>query len=486
MSSTQPSSDRAALPAIIQGGMGVGVSDWQLAQAVGRCGQMGVVSGTALDSVFIRRLQQGDREGNLRRALESFPWHGMAERMLKAYWVPGGIAPEASYKATPMATAALTRAHIELLVVANYCEVALAKEGHNAPIGINYLEKVQLPLLPSLLGAMLAGVDAILMGGGIPLAVPGILDKLACWEAVEKRLEVEGCGSYTQWLVPAELAEGGAWPALERPAFLAIVSSDVVAKALLRRASGEVDGFIVENHTAGGHNAPPRRAPGAEDDAGSAFGPKDVPNVEGVRALGRPFWLAGGYGAPEGLRAARAEGAQGIQVGTLFAFCRESGLAPHLKEAALRRVAGGDLEIITDLRASPTGYPFKLAALPEAPAGYAALEARRRVCDLGYLRTIYVRADGSLGYRCPAEPEEAYLAKGGASEDTVGRRCLCNGLLGAIGLGQRRGQGSEPAMVTAGEQLDQLARLVARQGLDYSAQEVIAYLLGEGLPPTVP
>ena len=45
------------LPKIIQGGMGVGVSSWRLARAVSALGQLGVVSGTALDQVLARRLQ---------------------------------------------------------------------------------------------------------------------------------------------------------------------------------------------------------------------------------------------------------------------------------------------------------------------------------------------------------------------------------------------------------------------------------------------
>jgi nitronate monooxygenase len=39
-------------PKIIQGGMGVGVSNWRLAQAVSKLGQLGVVSGTALDQLL--------------------------------------------------------------------------------------------------------------------------------------------------------------------------------------------------------------------------------------------------------------------------------------------------------------------------------------------------------------------------------------------------------------------------------------------------
>jgi len=47
-------------PWLIQGGMGVGVSGWRLARAVARTGQLGVVSGTALDTLLIRVLQSGD------------------------------------------------------------------------------------------------------------------------------------------------------------------------------------------------------------------------------------------------------------------------------------------------------------------------------------------------------------------------------------------------------------------------------------------
>ena len=54
------------LPTIIQGGMGAGVSSWRLAQAVSQLGQLGVVSGTALDLIFARRLQDGDPGGHMR------------------------------------------------------------------------------------------------------------------------------------------------------------------------------------------------------------------------------------------------------------------------------------------------------------------------------------------------------------------------------------------------------------------------------------
>ena len=53
--------------------MGVGISNWRLASAVSRLGQLGVVSGTALDQVLARRLQDGDPGGHVRRSLARFP-----------------------------------------------------------------------------------------------------------------------------------------------------------------------------------------------------------------------------------------------------------------------------------------------------------------------------------------------------------------------------------------------------------------------------
>ena len=53
-------------PLIIQGGMGAGVSNWVLARAVALKGQLGVVSGTVLDTIIVRRLQDGDKGGAAR------------------------------------------------------------------------------------------------------------------------------------------------------------------------------------------------------------------------------------------------------------------------------------------------------------------------------------------------------------------------------------------------------------------------------------
>ena len=69
-------------PWLIQGGMGEGVSGWRLARAVARTGQLGVVSGTALDTLLIRVLQSGDPGGHLRRALAAFPVPSVTTRSM--------------------------------------------------------------------------------------------------------------------------------------------------------------------------------------------------------------------------------------------------------------------------------------------------------------------------------------------------------------------------------------------------------------------
>ncbi len=221
-------------PQIIQGGMGVGVSGWRLARAVTRQGQLGVVSGTGLAVVFARRLQEGDPGGHMRRALAHFPIPGIADRLLQRYFIPGGKAPNQPYKLTPMPQMQSAAPFLELTVAANFAEVFLAKEGIPGCIGINYLEKIQLTTLPSLFGAMLAGVDCVLMGAGIPRFIPGVLDAFAQGQPAELKIDVEDAPAneqHTMRFDPAAFCGGTALP-LRRPFFLAIISSAILATTL--------------------------------------------------------------------------------------------------------------------------------------------------------------------------------------------------------------------------------------------------------------
>lgn len=458
--------------------MGVAVSDWKLANAVSRLGALGVVSGTALAGVLARRLQAGDASGAMRRALEKFPIPAVAERILARYHVPGGKADDAAFKSTPMPTLQPGPALTELTVAANFVEVHLAKAGHNGVVGINLLEKIQLPTLASLYGAMLARVDYVLMGAGIPRTIPGLLDRLAAGEPAKQKIDVVGATAGEEHKVrfdPAAFFEGAA-PRLSRPLFLAIVASATLAMTLARKANGHVDGFVVECELAGGHNAPPRGqmqlSPGGEP----VYGPRDVPELAKIRELGLPFWLAGSYATPEKLAEALRLGAAGIQVGTAFAFCDESGIEPGLKRRTIQASRAGAAKVFTDPAASPTGFPFKVAELPGTLSEPAVFAARERVCDLGFLREPYRQADGSIGYRCAAEPVDDYVRKGGNVTDTVGRKCLCNGLMATAGFAQVRAGQPEPAIVTAGNEVTDLARFLPNGDDRYTAADVLNYL----------
>jgi len=473
-----------AYPKIIQGGMGVAVSGWPLAQAVARTGQIGTVSGTALGAILARRLQTGDPGGHFRRALDHFPFPEMARRILDAFYIPGGKKNDAPFRLSALPTLKAERAFLELTVTANFAEVFLAKEGHSGPVGINYLEKIQLPTLPSLFGAMLARVDYVLMGAGIPRTIPGVLDAFAQGRPAELLIDVIGAlpGELTlERFDPASFC-GGPAPQLARPRFLGIVSSDILAATLAKKSSGAIDGFVIEGETAGGHNAPPRGTLQLSDDGQPVYGPRDRPNLERIRDIGLPFWLAGSYGHPDKLREALDLGAAGIQVGTAFAFCAESGITPEIKQEAIRLSRAGQTVVFTDPKASPTGFPFKVVHMTGTLSETEVYQRRRRICDLGYLRHLYRRDDGTVGYRCPAEPAADYVRKGGDEADTLGRKCICNCLPATVGLPQVRrtpdgGWENEPPLLTAGNDAGTIRDFIPDGADTYSAADVIRRLL---------
>lgn len=476
------SSTSMALPLIIQGGMGAGVSDWRLARAVSLTGQLGVVSGTALACILARRLQVGDLDGNMRRALAHFPVPGIADQILADYYIPGGKAALTPFKLTPLPNLQPGADFVALTVAANFVEVFLAKEGHAGLVGINFLEKIQFPTLPSLFGAMLAGVDYVLMGAGIPRSIPGVLDQLAKGKPVTLKIEVDGALPEEEFVSAFDPATfcGGTAPTLSRPKFLGIVASATLAMTLARKSNGQVDGFVVEGETAGGHNAPPRGALQLTSSGEPIYGPRDVPDLEKIRELGLPFWLAGSYGTPDKLNEAVQLGAAGIQVGTAFAFCAESGIRADLKHQVLQLSQEGNARVFTDPLASPTGFPFKVVPLPGTLAAPDPTAPRARLCDLGYLRHAYRKEDGSLGYRCPAEPAENFARKGGSPMETHGRHCVCNGLVATIGLAQiRPDQSSDLPLITAGNDVAHVARFLRPGKTSYSAAEVVEQLLAK-------
>lgn len=484
-------------PMIIQGGMGVAVSDWRLAAAVTRTGQLGVVSGTALEVVCTRRLQDGDPGGHVRRALSAFPVPRIAEWILAAYFQPQGRAEGEPYRAVPRFTLQPSARLAELVVASNFVEVFLAKQAGGGPVGINYLRKIDMPLPAACYGALLAGVDYLLVGAGNPGEVPELVRRLSRHEDVELPVRVQGArssdGPYAIGFSPASVVGTGRAP-LPRPDVLAIVASNDLARALAEDPLTRPDGFVVEGPSAGGHNAPPR-GPRRTDPLGQpVYDERDAVDVPDVVRLGLPVWLAGSYGTPAGVRAALDAGATGVQVGTAFAYCAESGFAPEIKAAVLAGVARGTVRTRSDWRVSPTGFPFRVVELDGTLSDPAVRDARVPVCDLGMLRSAYLDPEGRVGYRCPAEPAAAYVGHKGGREATMsGRVCLCNALMASAGWPQRRRNGYvEPPLVTAGSDLGPVTELMRRTptgeaavGGGYRAADVVAHLLS-GLVAELP
>jgi len=467
---------QGVLPPIIQGGMGVAVSDWRLARAVSTRGQLGVVSGTAIDTVLVRRLQDGDIGGHMRRAMAAFPIPGVAAEALRRYFLPEGTRGDKPYAMLPMYRQKVTAMRNALSVLGAFVEVHLAKEGHGGMVGINLLTKIQMPNLALLYGAMLAGVDVVLMGAGIPREIPPALDRMVEHQPAELRLEVVGESAGTPEFIrfdPMEIWGDTPPPKLTRPMFFPIVASNSLATMFARKGGGKIDGLVIEGPTAGGHNAPPRGEPTFNERGEPVYGPRDEVDLAKIAELGLPFWVAGGMGSAEHLRMVQAQGATGIQVGTLFAFCEDSGLNPELRASVLRRAAKAEVDVLTSAQASPTGYPFKVVRWDDDPALH---HDRGRICDLGYLRSAYREPDGGIGYRCASEPEDQYVKKGGTMEETVGRQCLCNGLMANIGMGQVRDGGLEPPLLTSGDDLKVIAKFLKGRN-SYSAADVLEALL---------
>lgn len=456
-------------PLIIQGGMGIAVSNYHLAKAVSMAGQLGVVSGTAIDAVMAMRLHYGDILGNVRRSLNNFPVKEIGQQMIDKFYNANNKLKN-MFKFT-MPSLNMSEEKENEIVTANFSEVFLAKEGHKGIVGINFLEKIQFPNLAGIYGAILAGIDYIIMGAGIPKEIPAVIEKLTRHEKVEYTCNVEN-SKEPRKLIFDPSRFGLSHLKLKRPKFLAIISSNILASTLMKKSSVAPDGFIVEGHQAGGHNAPPRISGIFNDSGEPVYGEKDNVDLEKLKELNVPFWLAGSYGTKEGLEKALSAGAAGIQAGTVFAFTKEAGFTDDIKHKVL---LSDNIHIKTDPLASPTGFPFKTAEVAGTLSDENVYNNRQRVCNLGYLRTAYEKADGTIGYRCAAEPVEQYVKKGGKEENTRGRKCLCNALMSAAGypLTNKSGELEKP-LITMG---DDFQSVISRP-YGYTAADVINEITG--------
>lgn len=456
--------------------MGIAVSNWELAKTVSLQGQLGVVSGTAIDNVMARRLQDGDLSGNTRRALAQFPNQEIVKKILDKYFIEGGKAPEASYVMVPKITLEQKRDAQEILIVANFVEVWLAKEGHDGLVGINFLHKIQMTTAAGVFGAMLAGVDYIIMGAGIPRELPKLIRQLAKLEVGSVPVDVIGGPAQLTTINPLDFVPAST--KIKKPKFLAIISVDVLGAYLARDEETRPDGFIIEHNSAGGHNAPPRGKWEFDANGEPIYGPKDIADIEKMKKLELPFWLAGTYGSPERVKDALAQGAAGVQVGTLFAISNHSGFNDKTRKQLLDKLKSNTLEVKTDVKASPTSFPIKIAKLEGHTSTTEGFAARPKLCDLGYLREPALSETGRTIYRCPSEPDDQFIKKGGAVEDIDGRKCLCNGLMSNIGLPQVRKDGYvEAPIVTLGSDIEGAKVLLKSHPDGYGADDAVTWLL---------
>ncbi len=504
---------------LIQGGMGVYVSNWRLAKAVAseRVGEtVGTGSGTALDVVYVRLLQLGDPGGHARRALAALDTTchtDIGHRICERFFIEGGKPADARFRSAPMHVVhaagggllrtlpnnagsvhlSLAEDVIELLIATGFAEVWLAKEGHDGNIFINFLNKIEMPLIYVMYGAMLAGVDGIIVGAGNPDGLAAVCSRLASHEPVTHPVSVLYRDAGEEFLLAFDphTVTGGSLTTtpIRRPAFLAIVSLEDLVQALVRSESQSPDGFIIENYTAGGHNANPV-GPLRRDALGQPiYGPKDNPDLAVIQATGLPFWLAGGYGSHSGLAEAQALGACGVQAGSIFAMAEESGMKPDYRSAILNELKSGrdDAALVRTTIFSPTGFSFKVVQIKQTLSEQDVYEDRRRVCDIGLLQQIGLSSAGEDGtrtlfQRCPAGPIDTYINKRGLQRNTEERRCLCNGLLACVGLGQVKEQAGElveePAIVTLGDHLDGVRRLSRQGQTHYWASDVVRDILG--------
>jgi nitronate monooxygenase len=335
---------------IIQGGMGIGLSSYTLAGAVAREGGLGVLSSAGLDRILTQR-------------------HGK------------------KFKAREAAAQ----------------DVRDAKSlGNGGPIGMNIMVAVINQYEDSVLGSMDGGVDVIISGAGLPMALPEIALRH------ERNNEVA--------LVP-------------------IVSSGRAMEIIFKRwkRTGRLpDAVVVEGPKAGGHIA--------WREVAEALAPENhLDNLlkevfEVVKDWGNiPVVAAGGIYTREDIQKYLDMGCAGVQMGTRFLATYESGANAAYKKM-LVECKEDDIELASR-PGSPCGMLFHV--IKQSPFYQQAL-ARERApkCDKGYLL--------NKGH-CPSKHE---------NEKTF---CICNGLLSSIDLNNQ----NEKNLYTVGANAYRIDRIMS-------------------------
>lgn len=332
---------------IVQGGMGVGVSLARLAGAVSREGGLGTLSSACLDRLVSRKIG---------RRVESREAAALEVAEARAL---GGV------------------------------------------VAINVMVALDRTYEASVLGALDGGVDAVISGAGLPLRLPGIVQK---------------------------------HPRASEVALVPIVSSARALRLLCQRwhKAGRVpDAAVIEGPLAGGHLGW-KTALDAQDPAHTLE--SLVPQVVAVaREFGDfPIIAGGGIFTHDDILRILDLGASGAQLGTRFLATVESGATEAYKEAVVASTEA-DILVAQD-PGSPCGLPFRvLASSPMYQDTSAGARAAR--CDKGYV----------LG-------EGPCLAVEGPSRYF----CICNGLLSSAGYNPDE----EPPLYTVGTNASRVDRIL--------------------------
>jgi nitronate monooxygenase len=335
---------------VIQGGMGIGLSNYTLAGAVAAEGGMGVLSSAALDRIVSNR---HGRKMNHREAA--------AQDVIDA-----------------------------------------KKLSNGGMIGMNVMVAVINTYEDSVLGAMDGGVDAIISGAGLPMALPEIV-KLH--------------------------------PRADEVALIPIVSSGRATEVIFKRwsRSGRLpDALVVEGPLAGGHIAW-RDLEQAADPANKLENLlEEVSAVCKAWNLNIPVIAAGGVYTFEDIKRYIDLGCGGVQMGTRFLATHESG-ANNTYKRLLVECKEEDIEL-ANKPGSPCGMLFRV--LKQSPFYQEALNyARAPKCDKGYLLN-----KGN----CPAK---------NANDTSF---CICNGLLASIKLAP-----NEKDLYTVGQTAYRINKIVS-------------------------
>lgn len=428
---------RLQFPRLFQAGMGAGVSRYWLSRKAARLGALGIVSSVGLRTIIVEAVRRGDKQ--VIAMAKTFPFAQHRDELLS--FASGGFrhrraVPQDGYGDVGKLAARLT-------VISTFIEVSLAKKGHHGKIGINVMWKLSTSVLPTILGALLAGVDALICGAGVPMELEEIVDSIRAGKTELSFDPLYGTTTPVSFEFNREVVEYLRGCRYRRPKLIPILSNYAFCRKIVKKWRIPPDFIILEDWKAGGHNQNPRNKVEHSDVSDGIETYFDEVLTLGVRVV-----VAGGFeygGNRTDFLYWRRRGAWGIQVGSRFALCKESGWDRKWRDLIIQMNRRGETVIMTDHEASPTGFAIKVVVVPGTLSDPEVYNRRERSCLYGCLRRGHTFVDPETGETrttliCPAMPLSMYqrLCPDKTREECLKECggqvvCLCSALLATIG-----------------------------------------------------